>query len=396
LSSGDIAWVLTATALVLFMTPGLALFYGGMVRHKSVLNMLMMNLSAVGVVTVVWTLIGYSLAFDGSVAGVIGRLGRVGLSGVAGEELAFFGFQLMFAIITPALISGAVADRMRFSAWLLFTALWALIVYPIAANWGFGSGWLFTWGARDFAGGLVIHVNAGIAALALVRILGPRTGFPTEPMRPHSLPLTLVGTAILWFGWFGFNAGSAFAADGIAVNALVTTQMGASLGLVGWTVAEWRKVGKPTLLGAASGAVAGLVAITPASGFVGPLPAMVIGFIAGVVCYQAVSLKARFGYDDALDVVGIHLVGGVIGSVLTGVFASSEVNPNVADGLISGGVGFLGKQIVGVLAILVFSYLLTHLIARFVDTTIGLRVSEGDELEGLDITQHDERAYATD
>lgn len=396
MSSGDIAWVLTATALVLFMTPGLALFYGGMVRHKSVLNMLMMNLSAVGVVTVVWTLIGYSLAFDGSVAGVIGRLGRVGLSGVAGEELAFFGFQLMFAIITPALISGAVADRMRFSAWLLFTALWALIVYPIAANWGFGSGWLFTWGARDFAGGLVIHVNAGIAALALVRILGPRTGFPTEPMRPHSLPLTLVGTAILWFGWFGFNAGSAFAADGIAVNALVTTQMGASLGLVGWTVAEWRKVGKPTLLGAASGAVAGLVAITPASGFVGPLPAMVIGFIAGVVCYQAVSLKARFGYDDALDVVGIHLVGGVIGSVLTGVFASSEVNPNVADGLISGGVGFLGKQIVGVLAILVFSYLLTHLIARFVDTTIGLRVSEGDELEGLDITQHDERAYATD
>lgn len=396
MSSGDIAWVLTATALVLFMTPGLALFYGGMVRHKSVLNMLMMNLSAVGVVTVVWTLIGYSLAFDGSVAGVIGRLGRVGLSGVAGEELAFFGFQLMFAIITPALISGAVADRMRFSAWLLFTALWALIVYPIAANWGFGSGWLFTWGARDFAGGLVIHVNAGIAALALVRILGPRTGFPTEPMRPHSLPLTLVGTAILWFGWFGFNAGSAFAADGIAVNALVTTQMGASLGLVGWTVAEWRKVGKPTLLGAASGAVAGLVAITPASGFVGPLPAMVIGFIAGVVCYQAVSLKARFGYDDALDVVGIHLVGGVIGSVLTGVFASSAVNPNVADGLISGGVGFLGKQIVGVLAILVFSYLLTHLIARFVDTTIGLRVSEGDELEGLDITQHDERAYATD
>lgn len=396
MSSGDIAWVLTATALVLFMTPGLALFYGGMVRHKSVLNMLMMNLSAVGVVSVVWTIIGYSLAFDGSVAGVIGRLGRVGLSGVAGEELAFFGFQLMFAIITPALISGAVADRMRFSAWLLFTALWALVVYPIVANWGFGSGWLFAWGARDFAGGLVIHVNAGIAALALVRILGPRTGFPTEPMRPHSLPLTLVGTAILWFGWFGFNAGSALAADGIAVNALVTTQMGASLGLVGWTVAEWRKVGKPTLLGAASGAVAGLVAITPASGFVGPLPAMVIGFIAGVVCYRAVSLKARFGYDDALDVVGIHLVGGVIGSVLTGVFASSAVNPNVADGLISGGAGFLGKQIVGVLAILAFSYLLTHLIARFVDATIGLRVSDAEELEGLDITQHDERAYATD
>lgn len=396
MSPGDIAWVLTATALVLFMTPGLALFYGGMVRSKSVLNMLMMNISAIGVVTVVWTVVGYSLAFDGSVGGIIGRLGKVGLSGVTGDELAFFAFQLMFAIITPALISGAVADRMKFSAWVGFTALWALIVYPVAANWGFGEGWLFTWGARDFAGGLVIHVNAGIAALALVRILGPRRGFGSEAMRPHSLPLTLVGTGILWFGWFGFNAGSAFAADGIAINALVTTQLGASLGMIGWTLAEWRKVGKPTLLGAASGAVAGLVAITPASGFVGPIPAMVIGLVAGGACYWAVSLKERYGYDDALDVVGIHLVGGLSGSILTGVFASSAINPAVPDGLIRGGLAFLGKQTVGVLAILVFSYTATYLIARAVDATIGLRVPEKDEIDGLDITQHDERAYATD
>ncbi len=399
MDSGSIAWVLVATCLVLFMTPGLALFYGGMVRTKNVLNMLMMNFFTIPVVTVIWLVVGYSLAFDRSVgdAGIIGGLGKLGLSGVGGDELLFFAFQMMFAIITPALISGAVADRMKFSAWVAFSALWALIVYPIAAHWGFAAdGWLFSWGARDFAGGLVIHINAGIAALALIRVLGPRKGFKTDVMRPHSLPLTLIGTGILWFGWFGFNAGSAFAADGIAVNALVTTQVGASLGALGWTIAEWRRTGKPTLLGAASGAVAGLVAITPAAGFVGPLAAIAIGLIAGALCYRAVSLKERFGYDDSLDVVGIHMVGGILGSLLTGVFSSAAVNPNGFDGLIYGGGGFFVKQLVGVLAILVFSYVASFLLAKLVDAGIGLRVDERSELEGLDITQHEERAYTAE
>lgn len=396
MSPGDIAWVLTACALVLFMTPGLALFYGGMVRTKNVLNMLMMNFATIAVVTVIWSLIGYSLAFDGSVGGVIGGISKAGLAGVEGEELLFFAFQMMFAIITPALISGAVADRMKFSAWVLFSALWALIVYPIVANWGFGSGWLFTWGARDFAGGLVIHINAGIAALALIRVLGPRRGFGRDSMRPHSLPLTLVGTGILWFGWFGFNAGSAFAADGLAINALVTTQLGASAGLLAWTVAEWRSSGKPTLLGAASGAVAGLVAITPAAGFVGPMPALAIGAVAGVLCFKAVSLKHRFGYDDSLDVIGIHLVGGVVGSLLTGVFASTAINPGVANGLVYGEVSFFAKQLVGVMAIIAFSYVASLALAKLTDRLIGLRVTEDEEIEGLDITQHEERAYAAE
>jgi Amt family ammonium transporter len=283
---------------------------------------------------------------------------------------------------------------MKFSAWALFCVLWALIVYPITAHWGFAAdGWLFAWGARDFAGGLVIHVNAGVAALVLARMLGPRIGFGTDVMRPHSLPLTLIGTGILWFGWFGFNAGSAFAADGIAIHAMLTTQLGASLGALGWVGAEWRRTGKPTLLGAASGAVAGLVAITPAAGFVGTWSAMAIGAAAGVLCFRAIALKERLSYDDSLDVVGIHMVGGIVGSLLTGVFASAAVNDAVADGLIAGGFGFFAKQAVGVGAILAFGGSVSWVLAKFVDRTIGLRVSEHDELEGLDITQHDERAY---
>ncbi|MEX2279999.1 MAG: ammonium transporter [Acidimicrobiia bacterium] len=397
MDSGNTAWVLTATALVFFMTPGLALFYGGMVRAKHTLNMLMMNFFTIPVVTVIWVVVGYSLAFDGTVGGLIGGFGKVGLSGVGDDELLFVAFQMMFAIITPALISGAVADRMKFSAWVAFMAVWALLVYPVAAHWGFAEGgWLFAWGARDFAGGLVIHINAGVAAYALVRVLGPRRGFGSDSMRPHSLPLTLIGTGILWFGWFGFNAGSAFAADGNAIRALVTTQIGASLGALGWVVFEWRRTGKPTLLGAASGAVAGLVGITPAAGFVSPLSALVIGAAAGVGCFFAISLKSRFGFDDSLDVVGIHMVGGIIGSLLTGVFASNALNPAVSDGLVFGGAGFFGKQAVGVVAILAFSFVASTILARVVDATIGLRVSEREELEGLDITQHDERAYGTE
>jgi Amt family ammonium transporter len=394
MSEGTIAWLLVSSALVLFMTPGLALFYGGMVRSKNVLNMLMKNFFTISIVTVVWTLVGYTLAFGTDIGGIIGGFDFLGLKGVGGDALLFMVFQMMFAIITPALISGAVAERMKFSAWVLFTTLWALFVYPVVAHWGFAAdGWLFAWGVRDFAGGLVVHINAGIAALALVFALGPRKGFGAEAMRPHSLPLTLLGTGILWFGWFGFNAGSALAADGIAINAFVTTQIAASVAALGWVVAEWLRNGKPTTLGAASGAVAGLVAITPGAGFVSPLSAMAIGLSAGFVCFWAVSLKFRFGYDDSLDVVGVHLAGGIVGSVLLGVFAQSSINSFVPDGLLFGGVGFFLKQVAAVAAVIVFTFVATYLLARIVKAITGLRVDDNQETEGLDISLHEERGY---
>ncbi len=390
MAAGDIAWVLISSALVLFMTPGLALFYGGMVRAKNVLNMLMMNFFTISIVTVVWVAVGYTFAFGGEGGGFIGNLEDAGLSGLAGEDLLFAMFQLTFAIITPALISGAVAGRMKFSAWIMFTGLWALLVYPVVAHWAW-EGWLTDLGAIDFAGGLVVHISAGVAALALVLVLGPRRGFGKESFRPHSLPLTLLGTGILWFGWFGFNAGSAFAANGAAINAMVTTQIGASLGALGWVLAEWRKTGAPTTLGAASGAVAGLVAITPAAGFVGPAGAVVFGLLAGLLCFGAVSLKFRFGYDDSLDVVGIHLVGGLLGSLLLGVLAQASVGG--VDGALFGEVSLVWYQFVGVVAVLAFSFGMTFVIAKVVDATVGLRVDEKAELEGLDIATHDERAY---
>ncbi|MEX0700321.1 MAG: ammonium transporter [Acidimicrobiia bacterium] len=394
MSEGTIAWLLVSSALVLFMTPGLALFYGGMVRSKNVLNMLMKNFFTISIVTVVWTLVGYTLAFGTDIGGIIGGFDFLGLNGVEGDALLFMVFQMMFAIITPALISGAVAERMKFSAWVLFTTLWALIVYPIVAHWAFAAdGWLFAWGVRDFAGGLVVHINAGVAALALVFALGPRKGFGAEAMRPHSLPLTLLGTGILWFGWFGFNAGSALAADGIAITAFVTTQIAASVAALAWVVAEWLKTGKPTTLGAASGAVAGLVAITPGAGFVSPLSAMAIGLVAGFVCFSAVSLKFRFGYDDSLDVVGVHLAGGIVGSVLLGVFAQSSINEFVPDGLLFGGVEFFFKQIVAVLAVMAFTFVASYILARVVKAITGLRVDENQETEGLDISLHEERGY---
>lgn len=394
MSEGTIAWLLTSSALVLFMTPGLALFYGGMVRAKNVLNMLMKNFFTISIVTVIWTVIGYTLAFGTDIGGFIGGLDFLGLRDVEGDALLFMVFQMMFAIITPALISGAVAERMKFSAWVLFTTLWALIVYPIVAHWGFAAdGWLFAWGVRDFAGGLVVHINAGIAALALILVLGPRRGYGTEVMRPHSLPLTLLGTGILWFGWFGFNAGSALAADGISINAFVTTQIAAAVAALAWVIAEWMKSGKPTTLGAASGAVAGLVAITPAAGFVAPLSALVIGVAAGFLCYGAVSLKPRFGYDDSLDVIGIHLIGGIVGSILLGVLAQSSVNGAVPDGLLFGGGVFFFKQIVGVLAVMTFTFVASYILARVVKAVIGLRAEESEELEGLDISLHEERGY---
>ncbi len=392
MDSGDTAWILVSSALVLFMTPGLALFYGGMVRAKNVLNMLMMNFFTISIVTVVWVAVGYSLAFGGD-GGLVGNFKYWMFQDLAGDDLLFAMFQMTFAIITPALISGAVADRMRFSAWVAFSSLWALLVYPIVAHWAW-AGWLGELGAIDFAGGLVVHINAGIAALVLVVMLGKRKGFGDEAIRPHSLPLTLLGTGILWFGWFGFNAGSALAADGAAINAMVTTQIGAALGALGWVALEWRKTGAPTTLGAASGAIAGLVAITPAAGFVGPAAAFVFGLAAGALCYLAVSLKFRFGYDDSLDVVGVHLVGGLVGSLLLGVFAQASVGG--VDGALFGNFALVWYQLVGVIAVVAFSGIMTLAIAKVVAATVGLRATDKEEADGLDISIHEERGYVLD
>ena len=414
MDSGNTAWVLASAALVLFMTPGLAFFYGGMVRSKNVLGMLMQNFFCMGIVSVLWALVVFSLAFGEDIGGgLLGGFDFVGLKdlGIADVEAAaenipglaltippllFAAFQLMFAIITPALVTGAVADRMKFAAWAVFVALWLLFVYGPIAHWVFSpGGWLFERGALDFAGGTVVHINAGIAALALIMVLGKRRGWPGEAMAPHSLPFTLLGTGILWFGWFGFNAGSALAADGIAGQAFINTHLAAAAAMLGWLVVERMKGGHATTLGAASGAVAGLVAITPCAGFVDVVPALIIGFLAGIACFAAIQLKFRFGYDDALDVVGIHLVGGIIGSIAVGLFAEDGVNPVAADGLFVGGdASLLGEQVIAVAATLVWSFVVTFVLAKVIDATIGLRVTGDQEAEGLDVTQHAEAAYA--
>ena len=404
LSAGDTAWVLTSAALVLFMTPGLALFYGGMVRTKNVLAMLMQNFFAMGIVTVLWVVIGYSLAFgDAGNGGWIGNLDYVGLkdltNGVSGTipTLAFVAFQLTFAVITPALITGAIADRMRWSAWVWFIAVWSLVVYVPVAHWVFAGGWLADRGALDFAGGTVVHVNAGAGALALILLLGRRRGWPEDPMPPHSLPLTLLGTGILWFGWFGFNAGSALAANGVAAQAFLNTFVAAAAAMLGWLIVERLKSGHATTLGAASGAVAGLVAITPCAGFVGGLAPVVIGAIAGAVCFLAIQLKYRFRYDDSLDVIAVHLVGGIIGSVLLGLFADDAVNPAGKDGvLFGGGWGLFGEQVLAVVVVLVFSFVVSGLIGVVLKAVLpgGIRVSEDEEDAGLDLSQHAETGYA--
>jgi Amt family ammonium transporter len=413
MDTGNTAWVLASAGLVLFMTPGLALFYGGMVRSKNVLGMLMQNFLAMGLVSVLWALFVFSLAFGKDAGGgLIGGLGFAGLKGLGNLKLtlpgyskdyalsipplAFVAFQLMFAVITPALITGATADRMKLSAYVVFLGLWVVLVYAPVAHWVFSpTGWLFKKGALDFAGGTVVHVNAGVAALAVVLVLGKRRGWPKEAMPPHSLPLTLLGTGILWFGWFGFNAGSALGANGLAAQALVNTHMAAAAAMLGWLLAERLKGGHATTLGAASGAVAGLVAITPCAGFVGGLSAVLIGFLAGVICFLAIQLKFRVGYDDALDVIGVHMVGGIVGSLLLGLFAAKSVNPLGADGLLFGGdTSLLGKQLLAVGATLVWSFVVSFAIAKAIDLAIGLRVSPDDEAEGLDVSQHAETAYA--
>jgi Amt family ammonium transporter len=392
----------------MFMTPGLALFYGGMVRAKHVLAMLMQNFFSLGLVSVLWAAVAYSLAFGGTSKWIgnfdfaflqdVPTVFPHGLEGLTIPPMLYMAYQLMFAIITPALITGAIADRMKFSAWVWFLGAWLLFVYAPVAHWVFApAGWLFDLGALDFAGGTVVHINAGIAALAVVLVLGRRKGWPGTPMPPHSLPLTLLGTGILWFGWFGFNAGSALAGNGLAAQALVNTHMAAAAGLLGWLIAERFKAGHPTTLGAASGAVAGLVAITPCAGFVGGMAPIYIGAIAGAVCYLAVNLKFRFGYDDALDVVGVHLVGGVVGSLLLGFFGDVSINEFGRDGVfLGGGWGFLGDQLVAVGATLVYSFVVTTVICLVLKAVLpgGIRADDDAEEQGLDLALHSEVGYS--
>jgi Amt family ammonium transporter len=398
IDTGDTAWMLASTALVMFMTPGLAFFYGGLVRAKNVLATVMQSFIALAVVSVVWSLIGYTLAFGPDRGMVIGGLKYWGLHGVGADPVAlaptipatvFMAFQLMFAIITPALITGAFAERMKFSGWLVVLTLWSILVYSPLAHWVWGGGFLGTahLGAIDFAGGTVVHINAGVAALACALYLGKRKGFGQQAFVPHNVPFVVLGAAILWFGWFGFNAGSAVASNGLAGSAFVATHLATAAAVLGWIIPEWIKHGKATTVGAASGAVAGLVAITPASGFVGPMAALAIGFAAGVVCFFTVNLKLRFRYDDSLDVVGVHMVGGIIGALLTGVFADAAING------FSGGWGQLGKQAVAVLVTLAYSFLVTWAILKVADKTVGLRVAEEEEVAGLDLSQHSEMGY---
>ncbi len=410
--SGAVAWILTSSALVLFMTPGLAFFYGGMVRSRHVLGMLMQNFFCMGLVSVLWAVVGFSLAF-GDGGGFIGSLDFIGLKGLADSTtqlpgyvgdfalvvppLAFAAYQMMFAVITPALITGATADRLKFRGFAVFLSLWLLIVYTPVAHWVFSpTGWLFKWGALDFAGGTVVHINAGIAALMVVLVVGKRRGWPGTAMPPHNLPFTLLGTGILWFGWFGFNAGSALAANGLAAQAFINTHLAAASGMLGWLVVERIKGGHATTLGAASGAVAGLVAITPCAGFVSGMSPIIIGLVAGAVCFTAIQLKFRFGYDDSLDVIGVHLVGGIVGSLAVGLFADKAVNSLGGNGLFyGGGAELLGKQAAAVGVTVVFSGVLSYALARLVQATIGLRVSEEQEIEGLDLSQHAEMAYSS-
>lgn len=406
IDTGNTAWIIVCTALVLLMTPGLAFFYAGMVRSKHALGMIMQSFVTIAVVSVTWSVVGYSLAFDRDAGGgLVGGLHLVGLThaevAVPGMNLtvpplAFVAFQLMFAILTAALISGASADRMRFGAFVTFIAVWSVLVYAPLAHWTWSpDGWLNKAGLLDFAGGTVVEICSGASALALARVLGPRRGWPREMMAPHNLPLTLLGAGLLWFGWIGFNAGSALTAGTLAASAALATHLSGVGGMIGWLALEKKLTGKATTLGGASGAVAGLVAITPAAGFISPMPALLVGAIAGVVCLFAIRLKFRFRYDDSLDVVAVHYVGGVIGTLFIGLFAAAAVNPAVRHQglLLGGGLVQLGHQALGVLAASAFAFAATYLIARVLRATIGLRVGPDEETEGLDSSQHAETAY---
>ncbi len=406
IDSGDTAWMLTSAALVLMMTiPGLALFYGGMVRRKNALGTLMHSFIIAALISVQWVLWGYSLAFGPDKGGLVGGLEWLGLTGVGLDpnpdysatipHQAFMIYQLMFAIITPALITGAFAERMKFSTFLVFMLLWATFIYDPLAHWVWGvKGWLRELGALDFAGGTVVHISSGISALAAAILIGRRRGYGHEPMPPHNLPFTVLGASLLWVGWFGFNAGSALSAGGLATSAFVVTNTATATAALAWMFTEWITRGKPTTLGAASGAVAGLVAITPASGFVAPLPSIIIGLGAGVFCYTACNLKTKLGYDDSLDVVGVHGIGGTWGALATGLFASKAINEAGADGLFYGNPGQMKAQFIAVLATWVLAFVGTTIILKVLDVAMGLRVSEGEEIQGLDLSQHSESAYA--
>jgi ammonium transporter, Amt family len=407
LDSGNTAWVLAAAALVLLMTPGLAFFYGGLVRNKNVLGTIMQCFFVMGIVGILWVVVGYSLTFAPSVQGwgLVGNLDYFGLRGVGPEvdeagvpHLAFMIFQCMFAIITPALIAGAFAERAKFGPFVIFIAAWSLLVYAPVAHWVWSdNGWIAEFGALDFAGGTAIHVNAGAAALAAALVFRARKGFRTEPMEPHDVTMVVLGTALLWFGWFGFNAGSAGAADAVAANAFVVTNVAAAAAVVAWTAMSWWVVGKPSLVGAATGAIAGLVAITPAAGAVQPMEAIAIGAVAGVICFVAVQWRMRSSVDDSLDVVAVHGLGGLWGALATGMFAVAAfggVELAGVNGLTNGGgLEQLGRQAAGLAAVAPYSFIMTFGILKLLDLTVGIRVSEEDEVAGLDVSQHGERAY---
>ncbi len=397
IDSGDTSWMLVSTALVMLMTPGLGLFYGGMVRSKNVLGTMMHSFMCIGIVSVLWVVCGYSLAFGPDIRGVIGSLDWVGLSEVGMEpgpysehvpHIVFSAFQLMFAIITPALITGAFAERMKFSAFILFTVFWSILVYVPVCHWVWGGGWLGTMGALDFAGGTVIHINSGVAALAAALIIGRRRGFGQEPFYPNNITLTMLGAGLLWFGWFGFNAGSAVAANGVAGLAFFNTHVATAAAALSWIVFEQLVRKKRTSLGFASGAVAGLVAITPGAGFVTPVPALAIGFVAGMLCYFAILAKEKLGYDDSLDVVGVHGVGGLWGALATGLFASVG-----GTGLFYGDPHQFLVQLAGAMAVIVFSFVATSLVLLAIRKFNGLRVDEEDEEQGLDQSIHGETGY---
>ncbi|MGE5699475.1 MAG: ammonium transporter [Deltaproteobacteria bacterium] len=404
MNTGDTAWLLVSAALVMLMTPGLALFYGGMVRRKNILGTIMQSFIIIGLISVEWILVGYSFAFGPDRGGVIGDLSWFALNGVGLTPFkdyaatvphqAFMIYQMMFAVITPALITGAFAERFKFSTFLAFTLLWALLVYNPVCHWVWGiGGWIRNLGALDFAGGTVVHITSGVSALAAALVVGKRKGFGVDNMAPHNLPMTVLGAAILWFGWFGFNAGSALAAGDLSTSAFVATHSAAAMATLSWVFAEWIHRGKPTVLGAASGCVAGLVAITPAAGFVQPTAALVIGLLAGAVCYGAVMMKSKLGYDDSLDVVGVHCVGGTLGALATGVFATTAVNAAGANGLLYGNPKLLAIQALAVGVALVYSFVVSFILLKVLDKTMGLRVEKEDEVMGLDLSMHGEAGY---
>jgi Amt family ammonium transporter len=406
INPADTAWLLVSTALVLLMTPALALFYGGMVRSKNVLSTYMHSFFAMGVVTLVWVVVGYSLAFGKSHGGLIGDLSYLFLKDVGFDprkgqsvpHLLFMAFQLMFAIITPALISGAYAERLKFSTYVVFTALWSLLVYSPVCHWVWGAdpgtgevvGFLAKRGALDFAGGTVVHMTAGISALVFALVLGKRLGYPARKAPPHNLTMTLLGAGLLWFGWFGFNAGSALSSGGLAALALVNTHIAAAMGALSWATVEWIRHGKPSSLGVASGLVAGLVVVTPAAGFISPASAILLGLLAGAVCFGGVLLKGKFGYDDTLDAFGVHGVGGTLGAILTGVFASKAMNPAGNDGLLAGNGQLFVEQLIGVGVTAAYSVIMTFILLKVLDKTMGLRVAKDEEQEGLDVVLHGE------